>query len=153
MNLWNSSGISEEFQRFHLFQLFSSNFPWLQWNSTGIPPEWWKDFLVGSYSSWNKLVRHVALLVKIKQNWVNIKRKPNSKVGFSRLLPDEIQNAKMILCRVAQLESYLEKYNQLKYNKAIPKNSSLVPFKPFMHKSLIRVVGWTHKACRFTNKH
>ena len=26
-----------------------------------------------SYSSWNKLVRHVVLLVKIKQNWVNKK--------------------------------------------------------------------------------
>ena len=47
MNCWNSSGISEKFQRFHLFQSFSSNFPWLQWNSTGIPPEQWKDFLVG----------------------------------------------------------------------------------------------------------
>ena len=47
MNCWNSSGILEEFQRFHLFQSFSSNFPRLQWNSTGIPPELWKDFLVG----------------------------------------------------------------------------------------------------------
>ena len=61
-----------------------------------------------SYSSWNKLVRHVALLVKIKQNWVNSKRQSNSKVDFSRLSPDEIQNAKIILCRVAQLESYPE---------------------------------------------
>ena len=34
--------------------------------------------------------------------------KSNSKVEFSRLSPDEIQNAKMILCRVAQLESYPE---------------------------------------------
>ena len=59
-----------------------------------------------SYSSWNKLVRHVVLLVKIKQNRVNSKTKSNSKVDFSRLSPDEIQNAKMILCRVAQLESY-----------------------------------------------
>ena len=92
-----------------------------------------------SYSSWNKLVRHVALLVKIKQNWVNSKRKSNSKVNFSRLSPDEFQNAKMILCRVAHLESYPEEYNQLKYNKEIPKNSSLLPFKPFMHESLIRV--------------
>ena len=48
MNCWNYSGISEEFQRFYLFQLFSSHFPWLQWNSTGIPPEWWKGFLVGT---------------------------------------------------------------------------------------------------------
>ena len=47
MNCWNSRGISEEFQRLHLFQSFSSNFPWLQWNSTWIPLEWWKDFLVG----------------------------------------------------------------------------------------------------------
>ena len=61
-----------------------------------------------SYSSWNKLVRHVALLVKIKQNWVNSKRKSNSKVDFSRLSPDEIQNAKIILFSVAQLESYPE---------------------------------------------
>ena len=48
MNCWNSMGISEEFQRFHLFQSLPSNFPWLRWNSTGIPPEWWKDFLVGN---------------------------------------------------------------------------------------------------------
>ena len=90
-----------------------------------------------SYSSWNKLVRHVALLAKIKQNWANSKRKPNSKLEFSRLPPDDIQNAKMILCRVAQLETCPEEYNQLKYNKVIPQNSSLLPFKPFMHESLI----------------
>ena len=64
--------------------------------------------------------------------------KSNSKVEFSRLSPDEIQNAKMILCRVTQLESYPEEYNQSKYNKVIPKNSSLLPFKPFMHESLIQ---------------
>ena len=52
---------------------------------------------------WDRLVRHVALLVKIKQNWVNSK-----------------------FCRIAQLESYPEQYNQLNYNKAIPKNSSLI---------------------------
>ena len=91
--------------------------------------------------SWNKLVRHVALLVKIKQNWVNSKRKSNNKVEFNRLSLDEIQNAKTILSKVAQLESYPEEYNQLKYNKAIHKNSSLLPFKPFMHESLIRVGG------------
>ena len=45
----------------------------------------------------------------------------------------------MILCRVAQLESCPEEYNQLKYNKVIPQNSSLLLFKPFMHESLIRV--------------
>ena len=45
----------------------------------------------------------------------------------------------MVLCRVAQLESYPEEYNKLKYNKEIPKNSSLLPFKPFMHESLIRL--------------
>ena len=47
----------------------------------------------------------------------------------------------MILCRVAQLESYLEEYNQFKYKKAFAKNSSLLSFKPFMHESLIRVGG------------
>ena len=48
MNCWNSIRISEEFHRSHLFHSFSSNFQWLQWNSTGIPPEEWKDFLVDS---------------------------------------------------------------------------------------------------------
>ena len=43
-----------------------------------------------SYSSWNKLIRHVTLLVKIKQNWVNSKRKSNSKVDFGRFSSDEI---------------------------------------------------------------
>ena len=107
-----------------------------------------------SYSSWNKLVRHVALLVKIKQNWVNSKRKSNSKVDFSRLSPDEIKNAKMILVRVAQLESYPEEYNQLKCNKEIAKNSFLLPFKPFMYESLIRVGGRIkHADLLFNIKH
>ena len=78
-----------------------------------------------SFSSWNKLVRHVALLVKIKEDWVNSKRKSNREVDFIRLSPDEFQNAKMILCRVAQLESYPEEYNQLKYNTESPK---IVPY-------------------------
>ena len=56
-----------------------------------------------SYSLWNKVVRHVVLLVKIKQNWVNSKGKSNTKVHFSRSSPDEIQNAKMISCRVSHL--------------------------------------------------
>ena len=59
-----------------------------------------------SYSSWN-IHHHVALVAKIKQNWINSKRKSNSKVDFSRLSSHEIQNAKIILCRVAQLESYI----------------------------------------------
>ena len=91
--------------------------------------------------SWNKLAHHVVLLIKNKQNWVNSKRKSNNKEDFSRLSPDEIQNANMILCRVSQLQSYPEKYKQLKRDKSIPKNSSLLPFKPFMHESLIRVGG------------
>ena len=60
----------------------------------------------------------------------------------------------MILCRVAQLESYPEEYNQLKYNKVILKNSSLLPFKPFMHESLIRVGGRIkHADLPFNTKH
>ena len=93
-----------------------------------------------SYSSWNKFVRRVVLLIKVERNWLSSERKSNNKVNFSRLLPDEIQNAKMILCRVAQLESYPEEYNQLKHDKTIPKNSFLLAFKPFVDESLIRVI-------------
>ena len=60
----------------------------------------------------------------------------------------------MTLCRVAQLELSPEKYSQLKYNTAIPKNSSLLPFKPFMHESLIRLGGCiTHADLPFNIKH
>ena len=60
----------------------------------------------------------------------------------------------MILCSVAQLESHPEEYNQLKYNKAIPKNSSLLPFKPFMLEPLIRVGGHIkHVELPFNIKH
>ena len=57
MDCWNSSRISKEFQRFHLFQSFSSNFPLLQWNSTRIPPEWWKDFLVGIHCCYSFVLK------------------------------------------------------------------------------------------------
>ena len=60
----------------------------------------------------------------------------------------------MIICRVGQLESYPKEYNQLKYNKVIHKNSSLLPFKPFMHESLIRVDGRKkHGELPFNIKH
>ena len=67
MNCWNSSGISEEFQRFHLFQSFSSHFPRLQWNSTGIPPERWKDFLVG-YPV--ESVKYLGVKIDSNLNWL-----------------------------------------------------------------------------------
>ena len=42
----------------------------------------------------------------------------------------------------------------MKYNKEIPKNSSLLPFKPFMHDSLIRVGGRIkHADLPFNIKH
>ena len=42
----------------------------------------------------------------------------------------------------------------MKYNKEIPKNSSLLPFKPFTHESLIRVGGRTkHVDLPFNIKH
>ena len=42
----------------------------------------------------------------------------------------------------------------MKYNKEIPKNSSLLPFKPFMHESLIRVGGRIkHADLPFNIKH
>ena len=61
VNSWNSSEISEEFQRFHLFQSLSSNYAWLQWNSTGIPPDWWKDFLVGLSDLWLPFLKFFIL--------------------------------------------------------------------------------------------
>ena len=60
----------------------------------------------------------------------------------------------MILCRVAQLESYPEEYKQLKNNKVIPKINSLLPFKPLMHESLIQVGGCIkHADLPFNIKH
>ena len=44
-----------------MFQSFSSNYAWLQWNSTGIPPEWWKDFLVGLSDLWLPFLKFVIL--------------------------------------------------------------------------------------------
>ena len=49
MNCWCSSRISEKFQRNSRGSICSSHFPWLQWNSTWILLEWWKDFLVGCH--------------------------------------------------------------------------------------------------------
>ena len=91
--------------------------------------------------SWNKLVCYVVLLVKIKQNWVKNKRKSNNKEDLSRLSPDEIQNANMVLCRVAQLQSYPEENNQQKHDKTNHKNLSLLPFRLVIHESLIQVGG------------
>ena len=70
MNCWNSSGISEEFQRFHLFQSFSSNFPWLQWNSTKMVERFFSGNTL-KYISWWVYFQGFTVYQKKNLCWVN----------------------------------------------------------------------------------
>ena len=61
-----------------------------------------------SYSSWNKLVRHIALIIKLKTNWVNKKRCINRTTYFSYLLPKDLELGLKTICKLTKVESSLK---------------------------------------------
>ena len=67
-----------------------------------------------SYSFWNKLVRHIVWIIKLKTNWVNKKRCIIRTTDFSYLSPKDLQFSIKTICKLAQVESFPDEYCSLK---------------------------------------
>ena len=53
------------------------------------------------YSSLTKLVRHLAWILKLKNNWLKWKRGSSERVNFNFFTPSEIATSKLVLCEIA----------------------------------------------------
>jgi len=92
------------------------------------------------YSSWLKLRRHIAWILKLKRNWLCNRRK-QSRLNFNYLLASDINEAETQIIQIAQIESFPTEMNVLTNNKVLTK-SKLLPLKPFVDsRRLLRVGG------------
>ena len=59
-----------------------------------------------SYSSSNKLAKHIAWIIKLKTNWVNKKRCINRTTDFSYLSQNDLELGIKTICKLVQVESF-----------------------------------------------
>ena len=92
------------------------------------------------YSSWDKLTQHVALIIKIKQNWLGSKcstQKPN----FKFVSVSELHESELNILRFCQSESFQKEILRLQKGNPVPKNSAILSLDPAFTDKLLRVGG------------
>ena len=105
------------------------------------------------YSSWVKLIRHVAWLIKFISFWHN-KKKGVHKHDMTILTSDDIKRAETMIYRIAQKESFPTEYYELSNKSSISTKSSLISLKPIFIDDLIRVGGRIkHAEIPFDSEH
>ena len=71
---------------------------------------------------------------------------PPSERQGKTVCTDDLKEASLALCQLAQIESFKEDYEDLQANRALPHNSSLLPLQPISLGRVIRVGGHLNKA-------
>jgi len=112
--------------------------------------------LATRYSSWPKLVRITAYLIK----FVNICRNRKAPSGYlispgAALSSNEYSVAKLFWLKQLQAELFPTKLQALQCDKSIPARSSLAPLTPFLDREgVIRVGGRLHHShLPFSSRH
>ena len=93
------------------------------------------------FSNIDKIVRLLAWFLKLKHNWISWKRNKPERENFNLLTFQELKNARVILLRISQSESYPNDYNLLTTDRSLPQTSSLLTLTPIVKKDLICVGG------------
>lgn len=101
------------------------------------------------YSNIHKLIRICAICLRFRNNC----KKSNRLVG--ELTVQEIQLARIALCKVAQMQSFPADALSIQNSKLLANNSKLKNLDPFLDEhGLLRVGGRINKAnLNFENKH
>ena len=73
------------------------------------------------YSSFTKLVRHIALIIKLRQKWINKNRGYSETIQLNHLSVSDLRNAELHIYKQAQLQG-LSKKKKPPY-KYVPNNS------------------------------
>ena len=90
------------------------------------------------YSSWNKIKRNVAWIMKLKGNWLKWKRKEKRRENFNFVTCEELLKSETYLLKMLQEESYPSEFKSLLLNDNLHKSSTLVPLNTTLNsQSLI----------------
>ena len=95
----------------------------------------------GYYLSFTKLVRHILSIMKLKEKWINLKRKDAQKIDINLLTVADLKKAEREIYKHSQLESFPTEYRHLINNQGIKKSRPLLSLRPFIPDGLIRVAG------------
>ena len=93
------------------------------------------------YSDLDKMIKHLAWILKLKSNWLNWKRNKKHRANLKYLTLSDMEKSKLVLLRIAQIELCPQEYTLLSKAKCLPKNSSLIPLNPILQDNLICVRG------------
>ena len=91
------------------------------------------------YSSFPKLVGHISSIMKLKEKWINLKRKYAQKIDINLLTVADLKKAEREIYKHSQLESFPTEYRHLTNNQEVKKNSPLLSLRPFNSNGLTRV--------------
>ena len=98
-------------------------------------------FYYSKYSSFQKLIRHVAWIIKLKSNWIKSHKDEKDREYFRYLSKHDLNRSKLTILVIAQKQSYPEEYSALSKNKILPQTSSIISLNPIFEDELIRVGG------------
>ena len=87
------------------------------------------------YSSFTKLTRHIAWIIKLLKNWLNYKREHSSKEDFSYLKFNDIVEDRALSFHPGQHESYMKEILSLSSKQTVDKNSTILLLTPFLGDS------------------
>ena len=59
---------------------------------------------------------------------------------------DDLKEASLALCKIAQIESFKEEYKDLQASRALSSKSPLLPLRPVLTEGIVRVGGRLNKA-------
>ena len=106
------------------------------------------------FSSWSKLIYHVAALLKIKNNWLLWKQGKTDHINSKSFNLQDLKQAVKEICKLAQYESLPREYQTLSLSKPLPKNSNILSLNPIFLNELILVGGTLkHADVPFNSKH
>ena len=92
------------------------------------------------YSSFSKIVGHIAWIVKLKRNCVASKYNLN-KPNFYYLSVDKLQDSKSIILKLCQNESYHQEIEILQKRGTIHRGLQIIALDPIFKDNLPRVGG------------
>jgi len=97
--------------------------------------------LIGRFSSWYKLKRAVAWLLRLKM------RLQNKPVTGSMLSVKEINDAEIEIIRHVQMQCYGPEIDHLKSSKGVGKSSAIRDFSPQLDPKSSYLCWWSHQTC------
>ena len=92
------------------------------------------------YSSFSKIVRHIAWIIKLKRNWIASKYNL-SKPNFNYLSVDELRETESIIFKLCQNESYHQEVEISQKHGTIHRSLQIIAMHPIFKDNLLRVGG------------